>query len=149
LPPCRNPSLMRECEIAAGRLRLATRPTLTGSSPVVKTIGIVAVVALAARADIVPPVAANTATPPFQLIELHSNPCQPGSDCKDIELAKISQEVTERFCKLLAVARPRRLNCRQSLLRLRCGIVTLLAGFVVNPWGHNRGLTVASEIHHS
>ena len=33
-----------------GRLRLATRPSLTGSSPVVKTMGIVVVAALAAGA---------------------------------------------------------------------------------------------------
>ena len=60
-------------------------------------------------------------------------------------MARISQEVTETIYKRLAVARPRRLNCRQGLLRLRCGIVMLLARFVVNPWGHNRGLTVASD----
>jgi hypothetical protein len=41
-----------------GRLRLATRPALTASSPVVKTTGIVVVTALAARAETVPPVAA-------------------------------------------------------------------------------------------
>ena len=34
-----------------GRLRLATRPSLTGSSPLVKTMGMVEVAALAARAD--------------------------------------------------------------------------------------------------
>ena len=33
-----------------GRLRLATRPSLTGSPPIVKTIGMVAVAALAASA---------------------------------------------------------------------------------------------------
>jgi hypothetical protein len=42
---------------------LATRPTLTGSSPVVNTIGTVVVAALAARPEMVPPVAANTLTP--------------------------------------------------------------------------------------
>jgi hypothetical protein len=41
-----------------GRLKLATRPSLTGSSPVRKTIGMVAVAALAARADAEVPVAA-------------------------------------------------------------------------------------------
>jgi hypothetical protein len=41
-----------------GRMRLATRPALTGSSPVVKTTGIVVVTALAARAETVLPVAA-------------------------------------------------------------------------------------------
>ena len=44
-----------------GRLRLATRPSLTGSSPTPKTIGIVAVAALAASAAGVP-VATITAT---------------------------------------------------------------------------------------
>ena len=34
-----------------GRLRLATRPSLTGSLPVAKTIGIVVVAALAAIAE--------------------------------------------------------------------------------------------------
>src|SRR5262249_20607472 len=33
----------------------------------------------------------------FQLIELHSVPCQPGPDCRISELARISQEVTKRF----------------------------------------------------
>jgi hypothetical protein len=38
-----------------GRLKLATRPSLTGSPPVVKTIGMVAVAALAASAGTTPP----------------------------------------------------------------------------------------------
>ena len=45
-----------------GRLRLATRPTSTGSPPIAKTIGIVVVAALAASAAGVPPVATITAT---------------------------------------------------------------------------------------
>ena len=45
-----------------GRARLATRPSLTGSSPTVKTIGIVVVAALAASAAACRPVAAITAT---------------------------------------------------------------------------------------
>jgi hypothetical protein len=45
-----------------GRARLATRPRLTGSSPTVKTMGIVVVAALAASADNVPPLVAITAT---------------------------------------------------------------------------------------
>ena len=45
-----------------GRARLATRPSLTGSSPTMKTMGIVVVAALAANAAAVPPVAAITAT---------------------------------------------------------------------------------------
>ena len=45
-----------------GRLRLATRPSLTGSPPMVKTIGIVEVAALAASAAGVPPVATITVT---------------------------------------------------------------------------------------
>jgi hypothetical protein len=44
-----------------GRARLATRPCLTGSSEVVKTIGIVAVAAFAAITAL-PPVEAITAT---------------------------------------------------------------------------------------
>ncbi len=40
-----------------GRLRLATRPAVTESSPVVKTTGIVVVTALAAGTETVPPVA--------------------------------------------------------------------------------------------
>jgi hypothetical protein len=39
----------------------------------------------------------------FKLIELHSVPCQPGAGLQDIELARISQEVAERFYNLLAV----------------------------------------------
>jgi hypothetical protein len=45
-----------------GRLKLETRPSLTGSPPVVKTIGMVAVADLAASADATFPVAAITAT---------------------------------------------------------------------------------------
>ena len=45
-----------------GRLRLATRPILTGSLLLSKTIGIVVVAALAASAETSPPVAAITAT---------------------------------------------------------------------------------------
>src|SRR4029450_11528100 len=39
---------------------------------------------------------------PFQLIEEHSVPSQAGAGLQDIELARISQEVTERFYNLLA-----------------------------------------------
>ena len=57
----------------------------------------------------------------FKLIKLHSVPCQPGAGLQDIELARISQEVAERFYNLLAVGEGgrrtrRRLNRRQSLL---------------------------------
>ena len=45
-----------------GRARLATRPSLTGSSPTTKTMGIVVVAALAANAAAVLPVVAITAT---------------------------------------------------------------------------------------
>jgi hypothetical protein len=45
-----------------GRERLATRPTRTGSSPTLKTMGIVVVAPLAASAETNPPVATMTAT---------------------------------------------------------------------------------------
>jgi len=45
-----------------GRLRLAASPSLTGSPPLVKTIGIVEVAAFAASPEAVPPVATMTAT---------------------------------------------------------------------------------------
>ena len=45
-----------------GRLKLATRPSLTGSAAVVKTIGMVAVAALAASTVLVFPVAMITDT---------------------------------------------------------------------------------------
>ena len=45
-----------------GRLRLATRPSLTGSSPLAKTMGIVVVAALAASAEATPPRRQITAT---------------------------------------------------------------------------------------
>ena len=41
-------------DVAAGRLRLATRPRSTGSPPLAKTIGIVEVAALAASAEPMP-----------------------------------------------------------------------------------------------
>jgi hypothetical protein len=50
------------CKVAAGRARLATRPSLTGSWPTMKTIGVVAVAALAANAVAGPPAVAITAT---------------------------------------------------------------------------------------
>ena len=46
-PPARK---LAPVTLPPGRFRLATRPSLTGSSPVAKTIGIVAVASLAARA---------------------------------------------------------------------------------------------------
>ena len=48
--------------LPSGRARLETRPSLTGSSPTLNTMGIVAVAALAANATGLPPVAAMTAT---------------------------------------------------------------------------------------
>ena len=45
-----------------GRLRLGTRPTATGSVPLEKTIGIVAVAALAAKPAAMLPPATITAT---------------------------------------------------------------------------------------
>ena len=48
--------------LAAGRLKLTTRPALTGSAPITKTIGIVAVAALTASGVTVPPAARITVT---------------------------------------------------------------------------------------
>lgn len=39
----------------------------------------------------------------FQLIELHSIPASQGPDWQDIELARISQKVAERFYNVVAV----------------------------------------------
>src|SRR5262249_46428966 len=41
--------------------------------------------------------------PPFYLIELHSVPLSARAGLQDIESAKISQEVTERFYNLFSV----------------------------------------------
>ena len=49
-------------DVAARRERVETRPSLTGSSPTLKTIGIVVVAALAASAETEPPVATMTET---------------------------------------------------------------------------------------
>src|SRR5262249_36282271 len=49
--PCCPAMKLTPVTLPPGRLRLATRPSLTGSPPVVKTIGIVVVAALAAIAD--------------------------------------------------------------------------------------------------
>ena len=46
--------------LSVGRLRLVTKPSLTGSSPVANTIGIVAAIALAAAMTLFP--AMSTAT---------------------------------------------------------------------------------------
>jgi hypothetical protein len=45
-----------------GRARLVTSPSLTGSVPVLNTIGIVAVASLAAEADVSPPTVTITVT---------------------------------------------------------------------------------------
>ena len=53
---------------------------------------------------------------PSDLIGLHSVPCQQArAELQDIELARISQEVTERFCNLSALGGERR-----SLVLLLC-----------------------------
>src|SRR5258708_21998315 len=46
-----------------GRLRLGTKPVLTGSSPITNKIGIVDVAAFAAKAETAPPLTTMTATP--------------------------------------------------------------------------------------
>ena len=56
------PKKLTPVTLPPGRLRLATKPALTGSPPIVKTIGIVVVAALAAKIELPPPVAAITAT---------------------------------------------------------------------------------------
>src|SRR5436190_15621677 len=48
--------------VAAGSAEVATRPSLTGSAPSTKTIGVVAVAAFAASAGPAPPVTTRTAT---------------------------------------------------------------------------------------
>src|SRR5215813_10382466 len=48
--------------LPAGRLRLSTRPSFTGSEPTLKTMGIVLVAALAASAAVALPGVAMTAT---------------------------------------------------------------------------------------
>ena len=45
-----------------GRLKLSTKPSLTGSSPMPNTIGMLAVARLAARGDGSPPTAVSTFT---------------------------------------------------------------------------------------
>jgi hypothetical protein len=45
-----------------GRLKLLTRPKVTGSDPTVNTTGVMALAAIAARADATSPVAAITST---------------------------------------------------------------------------------------
>jgi hypothetical protein len=49
--------------LAPGRLKLATSPKRTGSPPIVKTTGTVALACLAARAETTSPVAAIATTP--------------------------------------------------------------------------------------
>ena len=54
--------LVTPVTLPPGRLRQATSPRSTGSPPIPKTIGIVAVAAFAASAEAVPPAATSTAT---------------------------------------------------------------------------------------
>src|SRR5262249_49956069 len=60
--PSANDSRLTPTMLPPGRFKLATRPSLTGSLPVWKTIGIVEVAAFAARAGAEVPPAAITAT---------------------------------------------------------------------------------------
>src|SRR6516165_8910372 len=57
-----SPNMVIPVTLPPGRLRLATRPSLTGSPLAVNTIGIVWVAALAACGEGSPPVAAITTT---------------------------------------------------------------------------------------
>ena len=63
-PLCRQLAVRKltPVRLPPGRARLATRPSLTGSSATTKTMGIVVVAALAANAAGGPPVVAITAT---------------------------------------------------------------------------------------
>ena len=56
------PNQLTPVRLASGRLRLLTSPAAIGSPPLVNTIGIVEVSALAAKAGGLPPVAAMAAT---------------------------------------------------------------------------------------
>ena len=56
------PNIVIPVALPPGRLRLATKPFLTGSPLAVNTIGMVWVAAFATSGDGLPPVAANTAT---------------------------------------------------------------------------------------
>ena len=60
--PSSTPNEVTPVRFPPGRFKLATRPASTGSAPVRKTIGIVAVAVLAASAAVFPPVAAITVT---------------------------------------------------------------------------------------
>jgi DNA-binding beta-propeller fold protein YncE len=62
LDPSAERSGLTPVILPPGRLRLATRPALTGSAPLTKTIGIDDVAAFAASTGAGPPVAAITAT---------------------------------------------------------------------------------------
>ena len=62
LPPTPPTKKLMPVRFPPGRARLATRPSLTGSSPTTKTMGIVVVAALAADAARMPPIATITAT---------------------------------------------------------------------------------------
>ena len=54
--------MLMPVRLASGRLRLVTRPVLTGSAAVMKTMGMVDVAALAARPGSLPPAAMITET---------------------------------------------------------------------------------------
>src|SRR6266516_5781178 len=72
-----------------GRLKLATRPDLMGSSPTLKTMGMVDVAAFAACAEMVPPVAAR-----------HLLPNQVG--CKGLKLIVVAPRPTVFNADVLA-----------------------------------------------
>ena len=59
--PSSTPNTVTPVRLPPGRLRLVTSPTSTGSNPIMKTIGIVVVVAFAAGAEGLP-IAAITVT---------------------------------------------------------------------------------------
>src|SRR5262249_48360476 len=82
-----------------GRARLATRPTLTGSSPVMKTMGIVDVAALAANVEGIPAgviTATKISRQHWQSIQLILGPAVLDRHILAHDIASLPQALAER-----------------------------------------------------
>src|SRR5262249_50719687 len=108
-----------------GRLRLATRPRLTGSSLLVKTIGIVLVAAMATSAELLPPVCRDhtylrrnkTSRERRQPIQSSLRPAIFDRDVLTLDVTDLVQATPERGCH--GSERLRRLSIQESNRRHR------------------------------
>src|SRR5262245_42212348 len=100
--PSSTPNTVTPVRLPPGRLRLVTSPTSTGSNPIMKTIGIVVVVAFAAGAEGLPIAAITNMMADqigrqcWQSIVLVICPAVFDRDVLALDIASLFQTPTER-----------------------------------------------------